>query len=122
MTTPLKKVLITITENEVAPRFDLTSEVLIATIDPEGRVVNERTMVLPSASQEDLCHLILAESVDAVICSGIEDEYYQYMKWKRIDVIDSVIGPYEEALGRYAAGTLRAGDIFFFPVMDGSVD
>ena len=116
------KVLITITENEVAPRFDLTSEVLIATIDDKGRVVNERTMVLPSASQEDLCHLIMAENVNAVICSGIEDEYYQYMKWKRIDVIDSVIGPYGEALGRYAAGTLRAGDIFYSQDLDRGTD
>ena len=108
-----RKVLVTINENDVAPRFDLATEVLIAGIDEQGRVVEERTMVLPSASEEDLCHLILAEDLDAVICSGIEDEYYQYLKWKRIDVFDSIIGPYEEALARYAEGNLHSGDIVF---------
>lgn len=114
-----RKVLVTITENDVAPRFDLTTEVLIAGLDEAGRVVDERTMVLPSASEEDLCHLILAEDLDAVICSGIEDEYYQYLKWKRIDVFDSIIGPYGEALARYAAGNLHSGDIVFPAAREG---
>lgn len=108
-----RKVLITITETEVAPRFDLATEVLIAEIDTKGRVARERTMVLPAASEEDLCHLILSEGMDAVICSGIEDEYYQYLKWKRVEVLDSVIGPYATALERYTSGDLNAGDILF---------
>ena len=118
MTDTPRKVLITITGQHVAPRFDLTSEVLIAHIDARGRVANQQTMVLPSASEEDLCHLILTENMDAVICSGIEDEYYQYLKWKRVEVIDSVIGAYATALNRYAAGQLGAGDILFSTAED----
>ncbi len=113
MKTKSRKVLITITEKEVAPRFDLTTEVLLAEIDSQGRIFNRQNMVLPSASEEDLCHLILTEKLDAVICSGIEDEYYQYLRWKRVEVFDSVIGPYPAALERYAAGKLRPGDIIY---------
>lgn len=113
MTDTPRKILITITDKHVAPRFDLTTEVLVAHIDVRGRVVEQQTMVLPSASEEDLCHLILTENMDAVICSGIEDEYYQYLKWKRVEVLDSIIGPYATALNRYAAGKLHAGDILF---------
>jgi hypothetical protein len=46
-----------------------------------------------------------------VICGGIEEEYYQYLTWKRVKVLDSVIGDSGEALERLAAGRLQAGDI-----------
>jgi hypothetical protein len=49
-------------------------------------------MVLPQASAEKLCHMIITEDIQAVICGGIEEEYYDYLCWKRIDVMDSVIG------------------------------
>ncbi len=108
-----KKLLIPLQGNDIAPRFDLASEVLIVTIGEEGRVESEKTLVLPQASAEGLCHLVLTESVNAVVCGGIEEEYYQYLKWKRVEVVDSVIGPGSAAVARYAAGALQAGDILF---------
>jgi predicted Fe-Mo cluster-binding NifX family protein len=106
-----KKVLIPLYENDVAPRFDLASEVLIVTRAGKSRSMNKRIMVLSQASAEQLCHLIIMEGVKTVICSGIEDDYYQYLTWKRIDVIDSVVGSSEEALKRYFEGTLHPGEI-----------
>ena len=105
------KVLICLYGNEVTPRFDLATEVLIASIDEDGKVRGERVVVLPQASAEMLCHMVLTESIQVVICGGIEEEYFQYLTWKRVSVLDSVIGDYKEALDRLAEGRLQAGDI-----------
>ncbi len=106
-----QKVLITITENEVAPRFDLATEVLISSLGENGGVLDNKTMVLGSESAESLCELILAEGVHTVICGGIEGEFYDYLTWKKVHVLDSVMGPWERALERLGAGNLEAGAI-----------
>ena len=108
-----KKILITIRRDDVAPRFDLTSEVLIVSLDADGCVIGRKNLVMPSVSAEDLCHLILSEGVDMVICGGIENEYYQYLKWKKVRVIDSVIGPCERALELAKKGKLDDGAVLF---------
>ncbi len=104
-------ILITIWRDQVTPRFDLTSEVLIATVDSTGEVLHSKTVVLPTVSAEDLCHLILTEGIDTVICGGIEEEYFQYLTWKKVKVIDSIIAPYESALEFARAGRLEPGAI-----------
>lgn len=103
------KVLITIWHNDVAPRFDQTTEVLIVALNSEGGVDHRKTVVLPTVSAEDLCHMIITEGINWVICGGIEDEYYQYLTWKKVKVIDSVIGPYEQALELILAERLESG-------------
>jgi predicted Fe-Mo cluster-binding NifX family protein len=108
-----KKVLIALHGNEVAPRFDLATEVLIASLAPDGTVQEDKILVLPRASAEKLCHMILTEDVGAVICGGIEDEYFQYLTWKRVKVLDSVMGPFETALERFREGSLQEGAILF---------
>ena len=106
-----EKLLITIWRDQVAPRFDLTSEVLVATVDSTGEVVHCKTVVLPTVSAENLCHMILTEGITMVICGGIEEEYFQYLTWKRVRVIDSVIGPYDRALEFARSGKLEPGAI-----------
>lgn len=105
------KVLICLDGNEVTPRFDLATEVLIAFIGEDGKVYGEKVVVLPQASAEMLCHMVLTESIQVVVCGGIEEEYYQYLTWKRVNVLDSVIGDYKDALERLAEGRLHGGDI-----------
>ena len=46
-----------------------------------------------------------------VICGGIEKEFYQYLNWKKVQVVDSVIGPFEDALELARNGTLEQGAI-----------
>jgi predicted Fe-Mo cluster-binding NifX family protein len=106
-----EKLLITIWRDQVAPRFDLTSEVLVATVDSTGEVVHCKTVVLPTVSAEDLCHMILTEGITMVICGGIEEEYFQYLTWKKVRVIDSVIAPYDRALEFARGGRLEPGAI-----------
>jgi len=105
------KILIPLHENDVAPRFDLATEVLIVTDVGKTGSGEKRMVVLPRASADQLCHLIITEGIQTVICSGIEDDYYQYLTWKRIEVIDSVIGSSQSALERFIEGRLKPGDI-----------
>lgn len=108
-----KKVLVPLFANEVAPRFDLATEVFIASVQENGDIEEGRNVVLPRPSSEQLSHLILTEGVQAVICGGIEEEYHQYLTWKKIAVIDSVMAPLDAALERFARGALSPGDVLF---------
>ena len=106
-----QKIIIPIYGNDVAPRFDLATEVVITELDDSRENRQEKTVVLSQSSAEQLCHLILTEAVSVVICSGIEEEYYQYLTWKRVQVIDSVIGSWRLALERFFKKSLESGDI-----------
>ena len=106
-----KKIIIPLFGDEVAPRFDLATEVCVIEQGPGGEVLEERSLVLPQASAEQLCHLIITEGIHAVICGGIEEEYYQFLTWKRVEVVDAVIGPWRRAAERYLEGILRPGDV-----------
>ncbi len=92
------KILVPIAGTDVASRFDMAPEVLIATTDEQDKIIATRTMVLPQASADDLCSLILTESIDVVACNGIEEEYYRFLTWKKIRVVDSIMGSVEHAL------------------------
>jgi predicted Fe-Mo cluster-binding NifX family protein len=108
-----QKILITLWESDVAPRFDLATEVLISSLGEDGSVEQNRTIVLAHPSAEDLCNLILTEEVNVVICGGIEQEFFEYLTWKKVRVMDSVMGPWERALERFRAGQLKTGAILF---------
>ena len=105
----IDKILITIYEEDVAPRFDLTSEVFIASLIDEREIIESKTIVLTSASAEELCHMILSQDITHLICGGIEEEFYKYLNWKRVKVIDSVIGPYKEVLELFLNNSLDQG-------------
>ncbi|WP_208022664.1 NifB/NifX family molybdenum-iron cluster-binding protein [Desulfonema ishimotonii] len=112
----MKKILIPLYGNDVAPRFDLATEVLIITTDDAGEGREEKIVVMPQASAEQLCHLVLTEGIGVVICGGIEEEYYQYLTWKRVGVFDSVVGPWERVFERFCKNELRTGSILYGPV------
>ena len=109
----LNKVLIPLYGDDVAPRFDLAAEAVISVGDKTIEDRQEKIVVLPQASSEKMCHLVLTEAVDVVICSGIEEEYYQYLVWKKVQVLDSIIGPWKSVLERFYQGMLRSGDILY---------
>ena len=109
------KILITILGDDVAPRFDLTTEVLVANSENGKLYGKTRNLLLPRPSTEELCGLILKENVTVVVCGGIEEEHYNYLQWKKITVIDGIIGPYGHAMKLCLAGDLKAGTILFAP-------
>ena len=109
-------VLIPLAANEVAPRFDLAQAVLLAVLPEEGsdeRVGQTTILVLEQPSADALCDLALTRGVACVVCNGIEEEYYHYLRWKRVEVLDAVMGPVDAVLARLAAGRLKSGDILY---------
>jgi predicted Fe-Mo cluster-binding NifX family protein len=108
-----RKVLVTVLGDQVAPRFDMAKEIVIFRLNDDGEVSEERTMVLHHSSPEDLCQLIVSEDVHTVVCGGIEEEYYQYLTWKKLDVYDSVIGSSANVISRLRDNTLECGMILF---------
>jgi hypothetical protein len=113
------KVLITLLNNDVAPRMDLCTEVIIGVLGKDRRIVEQRHVILPRPSADELCQLILREGVDVLVCGGIEEEYYQYLTWKKIQVLDSVIGSWQQALDSLREDSLAAGTIL--PQLDHEV-
>ncbi|GFK93738.1 hypothetical protein NNJEOMEG_01572 [Fundidesulfovibrio magnetotacticus] len=108
-----KRILVPLHRDEVAPRFDLAGEALIADVDPGESGFTAEEYLLPQASAEGLCDLVLRKDVDVVVCGGIEEEYYHYLRWKRVEVLDNVAGNAREAIARFAAGRLKSGEILF---------
>ena len=110
----MKHALITIAREEIAPRFDMTAEVLIVPLGADALSENakaeRRHLVLAHVSGEELCDVVTRSGVALVVCGGIEEDYYHYLRWKRIAVITDVIGPLEAVLQRLASGNLKDGD------------
>lgn len=114
----IHKVIIPLYCEEVAPRFDLASETFIATIS--GKKVEEKKyMVLKRPSAEDLCHFILTENINTLICNAIDDEYCHFLKWKKVLIIDNVAGTLADAFDNYLNNTLKSGDILCSRTIEG---
>jgi hypothetical protein len=108
-----RRVLITIAKDEIAPRFDLATEALLMTITESGDVIRRKSFLLARASGDELCDLALSRDIGTIVCGAIEDEYYHYLRLKRIEVIDFVAGPLDDVLARLTANSLRSGDILY---------
>lgn len=99
------KAVITLGDQFVAPRFDLAPELLVATIQ-EQRTIKTRTVIPACASAEENCRLILAEGAKILVTGGIELRYFEYLQWKKVQILDSVMGPWEKALQLLERGEL----------------
>jgi len=107
----MSRVLLALEGNDIAPRFDLAPEVLVLSSGEDGQPGESKDLVLARPSAETLCHVVAAENIETVVCGGIEDEYLQYLEWKKVRVIHSVIGNAESVLEHLRDGTLKSGDI-----------
>jgi predicted Fe-Mo cluster-binding NifX family protein len=105
------KALLALQDNFIAPRFDLATEIIIADIARNHLSGPPRTIILPRKNAEALCDLIVKEGVGCVVCGGIEENFYNFFVWKKIRVIDNVIGSAMDALERILNDTLEAGSI-----------
>ncbi len=115
----LTRVMITLHEKEVAPRFDLSSEVMLAIVSSDNIVEEQKTIALPRASAEDLCQWILTQGVTVLICGAIEDEYYQFLKWKKLSIFDNISGDWHRAFDSFLKNCLHTGDNFSIKTIQG---
>lgn len=112
----MEKVLIPLFENELAPRFDLAGEALIVSITRETSVmgrVEEKVVVVDGPSAESMCRLAIKENTQTVICAGIEKEFFDFLEWKGIRVLDDICGPVDVILEAFLGGTLAAGKSYY---------
>ena len=105
------KIMITTRGDFVSPRFDLSPEVIIATYYDRQLLEEPRSIIISDVSAEIICDLALQENVATVICGGIEEQHYQFLTWKKITVIDAVVGPYTDVLELAMNNTLEPGSI-----------
>jgi predicted Fe-Mo cluster-binding NifX family protein len=95
----------------VAPRFDLATELLIARYE-DGKLVGEtKTIIMERPSDEGLCQMIVEEHITAMVCNGIEELHYNFLVWKKVNVLDGVIGDWQTALEKTLDGTLQQGAV-----------
>ncbi|XPV75611.1 MAG: NifB/NifX family molybdenum-iron cluster-binding protein [Desulfovibrio sp.] len=111
----MDKILIPLHDNDIAPRFDLATDVLevIFHKPPSELPHEEKVLVMARASADELSRFVITEKVNTVICAGIEEQYLQFLTWKGIKVIADVMGPVDAVLNRYFSGNLKSGDILY---------
>ncbi len=107
----MHKLMIPIQGDFVAPRFDLATEIFIARHE-NGSILGEpRTIIMESPSDEGLCQMIVEEHITDMVCGGIEEPHYNFLVWKKVNILDGVIGHWQIALEKMLNGTLKQGEI-----------
>ncbi|MDC0336281.1 NifB/NifX family molybdenum-iron cluster-binding protein [Pseudodesulfovibrio sp.] len=112
----MEKILIPLLDNDLAPRFDLASDVLVVSVTRETSAmgkIEEKVVVLDAPSPEAMCRLAVAENVQTVICAGIEKEFLDFLEWKGIRVLDNICGPVDTILEAYLMGKIAPGQSYF---------
>ncbi len=105
------KTLIPIRDDYIAPRPDTATEMVIA-IHYDGRLIEEpRSILVAAPSAEAFCDIVIRERITRVVCCGIEEEYYQFLHWKKVEVTEGIIGRWRDALTQAIAGELTADSI-----------
>lgn len=106
----MTKTLVTLDLDHVSSRFDLTAEAWLGRIEDDAQAEG-KTLVLSSASADELCKLVLTEKVGRVVCGAIEDKYFDYLQWKGVEVFDSVVGNLDAVLEALSSGALESGAV-----------
>ena len=109
----MQKLMIPIQGDFVAPRFDLATEVLIARYEDGALLGDPKTIIMERPSDEGLCQMIVEEHITAMVCGGIEELHYNFLIWKKVNVLDGVIGDWQTALEKTLDGTLQQGAVFY---------
>lgn len=107
----MQKLLIPIQGDFIAPRFDLAPEILIVRFKNGATTSKPKIIILERSSDEALCQMAVEENITDVVCGGIEDIHYRFLVWKKVTVLDAVIGGWQKAMEEIVSGTLRQGDI-----------
>ena len=109
----MQKLLIPIQGDFVAPRFDLATEVLIARYEDGALLGEPKTIIMERPSDEGLCQMIVEEHITAMVCNGIEELHYNFLIWKKVHVMDGVIGDWQTAVEKTLDGTLQQGAVLY---------
>ncbi|MDX9896381.1 NifB/NifX family molybdenum-iron cluster-binding protein [Desulfofustis limnaeus] len=107
----MRKLLIPLQGDFIAPRFDLATEILIVRFE-DGEILGEpRTIIMERPSDEGLCQMIVEENITDLVCGGIEELHYNFLAWKKVAIHDAVIGSWQDAVKKVLSGNLESGTI-----------
>jgi predicted Fe-Mo cluster-binding NifX family protein len=107
----MQKLMVLIQGDFVAPRFDLATEVLIVLFE-KGNVIGEPKMIIMErSSDEDICQMVVEENITNLICGGIEEVHFNFLVWKKVAVLDTIVGNWRAAVEKVIAGSLQQGEI-----------
>lgn len=109
----MHKLMIPIHGDFVAPRFDLATEILIARYEDGSLLGQPKTIIMERPSDEELCHMIVEDHITDMVCNGIEELHYNFLVWKKVNVVDGVIGDWQTVLERTIDGTLQQGSVLY---------
>ncbi len=107
----MRKLLIPVQGDYVAPRFDLATEILIVRFDNNAIIGRPRTIIMERPSEEELCQMVVKENITDLVCGGIEELHYNFLAWKKVKILDAVIGDWRTVIDRTISGTLSQGEI-----------
>ncbi|PIE65109.1 MAG: hypothetical protein CSA26_04505 [Desulfobacterales bacterium] len=103
----MRKLLLPIQGDFIAPRFDLATEIVVVRFE-EGKVAGEpRNFIMDSPSDEELCQMIVELNITDVVCGGIEELHYNFLIWKKVNVIDGIIADWHTALDKAVVDGLQ---------------
>lgn len=109
----MRKLLIPIQGDVVAPRFDLATEILIAHF-ADGQLVGEpKIMIMERSSEESLCQMAVEENITDFVCGGIEEVHYNFLIWRKVRATDRVIGQWRTVMEKVIDGSLTRGEVVY---------
>jgi len=92
----------------VAPCLEYSATIAIFTI-AKGDVVDQLDFPFRSTDPLDRVRLLRDQSVDTVICGGVQDVFADLVRASGIQLISWVSGNVEDLLDRYLTGRLVPG-------------
>lgn len=102
----MRKLMLPIQGDFVAQRFDLATEIIIVRFE-NGTIAGEpKTIIMEKPSDEELCQMVVESNITDVVCGGIEELHYNFLVWKKVKIIDGIIGDWQTALAWTVAGKL----------------
>lgn len=107
----MRKFLIPIQGDYVAPRFDMASEIIVSHFRDSELLDDLRTIIMEKPSDENLCQMVVETHITDVICGGIDELHYKFLTWKRVNVVDSVVGSWHRAMHLLVEGRLKSRQI-----------
>lgn len=94
----MRKLMLPVQGDYVAPRFDLATEIIIVRFENGETIGAPRTIIMEKPSDEELCQMAVESNITDVVCGGIEELHYNFLVWKKVKIIDGIIAEWHTAL------------------------
>ncbi len=102
------KIAIPLFGTRISPRFDVSPEIQIITVE-NGKVVRNENFPVVHLTPSQRLDQLVSSGVNKVICGGIDEFCFNQLGNKGIEVIHNVTGEAGEALHLFIKGALQPG-------------